>query len=124
MTLRTWKARFFRLWLAIALPMSCWTAYQAFDANKKAQYYQQEADFWLERAKSKGQEHNIHDPDKSTSTIKLLEKQRNEIEAESFAWLTTILIALPFIGLISLKIFGWMWSGVYTSTRKNDVSKR
>lgn len=102
--------------------MACWTAYEAWDAYKRADYYQKDAEFWLERAREKGQEHNIYDPDRSTSTTKLLEKQKNETEAVSFVWFTTALLVLPLIGLIALKIFGWVWFGISTSARKNGTN--
>lgn len=101
-----WRARLFRIWLVIGVPLACWTAYEAWDAYQKI-------DFWKNRL----EEFEAHPELKDglgllfSFPTAMGQHNRSVEKANIFTLLTVMLVALPILGAIILRIFEWVWSG-------------
>lgn len=100
-----WRARLFRLWLFIGVPLTCWAAYEAWDAHQKV-------DFWNDQL----EQFRVHTEAKEYKstldvTTALGQQNRSVDRANTFTWIAASLAALPILGAIILKVLEWVWTG-------------
>jgi hypothetical protein len=109
-----WRARLFRVWLVIGVPLACWTAYEAWDAYQKI-------DFWKNRL----EEFKAHPELEGFFSFPTAMGQHNRSieKANLFTLLTVMLLALPILGVIILKILEWVWSGSPATAAKDEGSQ-
>lgn len=101
-----WRARLFRIWLVIGVPLACWTAYEAWDAYRT-----------IEFLRNRSNEFDVHPATSIGQHNKAVEK------ANIFTLIAATLVALPILGAIILKIFEWVWTGPTSISAKDEGSQ-
>jgi hypothetical protein len=107
-----WRARLFRTWLVIGVPLACWTAYEAWDAYQKIDFWNAQIESWSIASDQErtGKSIGIVDPHKYLTEAYQYRNENAEL-ANILPWIAAMLLTLPILGALILKIFEWVWSG-------------
>lgn len=100
-----WRARLFRLWLVIGVPLACWAAYEAWDAHQKVDFWNNQLEQFRVHTEAKDYKGTL---DVATA---LGQQNRSVYRANTFTWIAAALAALPIVGAIILKALEWVWTG-------------
>lgn len=113
--------RLFRLWIVLALPIACWTAYEAWDAYQKVDFWNEQLKSWIGHAERQREEglYMIVDPHEMASDS-IRNRTASELRSEVFLGITVFLLTLPLTSYAVARISKWVWNG---SRRENPSEK-